>query len=86
MKKILLTIMLFIYSLNADTLIVKGPIKKVGERDFTYYCVDGRLYLESKNINRDDTTTFEQVMKRTHVTYIVPAQCTLLVDGTFTYE
>lgn len=36
MKKILLTTLLLIGFLNADTLIVKGPIKKVGERDFTY--------------------------------------------------
>lgn len=86
MKKIILITLILIGYLNADTLIVKGPTKKVGDRDFTYYCVDSRLYLESKNSNRDNTSYFEQVIRRNNANYTIPVKCTPLIDGTFTYE
>ena len=79
MKKILLLLMLLLCFVKAD--IKKGTTNVIpnsnGDRVFTYYCVDGGLWLEVYVEGRTSTTyKFEQVMR---VNYTAnPASCNVI--------
>ena len=79
MKKIILLLMLLLCFVRAD--IKKGTSNVIpvsdGNRVFTYYCVDGALWLEVYVEGRASTTyKFEQVMR---VNYTAnPASCNVI--------
>ena len=84
MKKVLVLFLLLLTFVSAEPLVVKDKEVIVGGRNFTYYCVDFKLWLETKNGNKDYSSTFIQVY-RTDATNI-PEKCSYNPDGTIKYN
>ena len=79
MKKIILLLILLLCFARAD--IKKGTTNVIpnsdGDRVFTYYCIDGGLWLEVYVEGRQSTTyKFEQVMMINYTAH--PAICNVI--------
>ncbi len=84
MVRVLTIMLLVLLTARAEPIVVKDKEVKVGSRYFSYYCLDGKLWLETKNTYSDDTSTFVQVYRTNHTN--MPMECSYNPDGSIRYE
>lgn len=84
MKKVLVLFLLLLTFARAEPLIVKDKDIVVGDRTFSYYCIDYKLYLESYYNGHRSSGSINQVYATTASN--VPISCSYNLDGNIHYN